>query len=62
VEVKKAAKKTGIHAIRGPGVSAGIRKALQLAGPETLTGRARILITGSHYVVGDALSYLEKST
>jgi dihydrofolate synthase/folylpolyglutamate synthase len=62
VEVTKAAKKIGIHAILGPGVSAGIRKALQLAGRETLTGRTRILITGSHYVVGEALSYLEKST
>ncbi len=62
VEVRKAAKKMGIHAILGPRVSAGVRKALLLAGSETLTGRARILITGSHYVAGEALSYLEKST
>ena len=61
-EVKKLAKRMGIRAITGPGVSAGIRKALRLAGAETLTGRARILITGSHYVAGEALSYLEKST
>jgi dihydrofolate synthase/folylpolyglutamate synthase len=61
-EVKKMAKKAGIHAILGPTVPAGMRKALLLAGPETLAKRARILITGSHYVVGEALSYLEKST
>ena len=61
-EVKKLAKKVGIHVILGPTVPAGIRKALLLAGPETLAKRARILITGSHYVVGEALSYLEKRT
>jgi dihydrofolate synthase / folylpolyglutamate synthase len=61
-EVKKLAKRMGIHAVLGPTVSAGVRKALHLAGPETLAGPSRILITGSHYVVGEALSYLEKST
>ena len=60
--VEKLAKTAGIQVILGPTVSSGIRKALLLAGPETLSGRSRILITGSHYVVGEALSYLEKST
>ena len=61
-EVKKLAKKVGIHVILGPTVPAGIRKALLRAGPETLAKSPRILITGSHYVVGEALSYLEKRT
>jgi len=45
----------GIAGLSGGSVIQGIRKADTLAGPHT-----RILITGSHYVVGEAIAYLGK--
>ncbi len=48
-------KLAGIGVIRGRTVESGVRKALRLA-----ARGQKILITGSHYVAGEAMEYLEK--
>ncbi|MBI4535124.1 MAG: bifunctional folylpolyglutamate synthase/dihydrofolate synthase, partial [Ignavibacteriae bacterium] len=51
------ARRNGIHVLDGGTVKGGIRKAKKLADPAE-----KILITGSHYVVGEALQYLHEQT
>jgi dihydrofolate synthase/folylpolyglutamate synthase len=48
----KAARRMGLQAIEGGRVSEGLKKAMRRQG--------RILVTGSHYVVGEALEFLGK--
>jgi dihydrofolate synthase/folylpolyglutamate synthase len=48
----KAARRMGIAAIDGGSVSQGLRRALRRKG--------RILVIGSHYVVGESLQFLKK--
>lgn len=52
--VTRAARRLGIPSDPAGSVAAGIRKALRR--------RGTILVTGSHYVVGEALEYLKKNT
>lgn len=46
------ARKRGIHAVPGGSVASGLRRARSIA------GRRLLLVTGSHYVAGEALSTL----
>ncbi len=48
----KAARRMGLRAVDGGTVARGVRRALQ--------GKNRILVIGSHYVVGEALQVLKK--
>jgi dihydrofolate synthase/folylpolyglutamate synthase len=50
----KAARRMGLRAVEGGTVAKGLRRALK--------GKQRILVIGSHYVVGEALQVLKKST
>jgi folylpolyglutamate synthase/dihydropteroate synthase len=48
----RAARRMGLRAVEGGSVSAGLQRALRRKG--------RIFVTGSHYVVGEALQFLNK--
>jgi len=50
-----SARKAGIRVVRGGSVAQGLRSARRLA-----RRGGRILITGSHYVVGEAMAMLAK--
>lgn len=61
-ELVRIGAEAGLGMVLGGGVEEGIRKARRLARAATGARRPRILVTGSHYVVGEAVSLLDKNT
>jgi folylpolyglutamate synthase/dihydropteroate synthase len=52
-ELYQAGKRAGISMLKGGSVASGIRKAVRMKKPKA------VLVTGSHYVVGEALMAIQ---
>jgi dihydrofolate synthase/folylpolyglutamate synthase len=53
----RAAEKTGVKILRGGSVERGLSVARRIAGRS-----GTVLVTGSHYVVGEAMELMQKKT
>jgi dihydrofolate synthase / folylpolyglutamate synthase len=61
-EVARMATERGILAVDGGSVRAGLMMAVKRLTYETAPARKRLLVAGSHYVVGEALEFLKGAT